>query len=104
MGIMGNISVAKRLVASPDQVTMRLAEAEKACQRATTLTSQLLTFARGGAPLRQTINLVKVLAETAAFAICGSTIRIESRIPENLWPVEADAGQLSQMIHSVATS
>ena len=61
-GILGNISLAKMFAASDERIVKRLVEAERACQRATGLTQQLLTFAKGGAPVRQTVCIAGIPA------------------------------------------
>jgi signal transduction histidine kinase/ActR/RegA family two-component response regulator len=105
-GIMGNISLAKTLTvsperSSPDRAAARLTEAEKACQRATGLTQQLLTFATGGAPVRQTMAIAELLRESTIFALRGSKVRPDFTLPADLWSVDVDAGQMHQVIHNV---
>ena len=80
----------------------RLTEAEKACQRATALTQQLLTFAKGGSPVRQTVPLAPLLTESITFALRGTRVRGTFRIADDLWPVDADTGQMSQVFQNVA--
>ena len=100
-GILGNISLAKLLIQADTTVMGYLTEAEKACQRATTLTHQLLTFAKGGAPVRHTVSLVELLHESVGFALHGANIRGDLQIAEDLWPVDVDAGQINQVINNV---
>jgi PAS domain S-box-containing protein len=100
-GILGNISLAKRFVGADARVVQRLTEAEKACQRATALTQQLLTFAKGGAPVRQTVAIAELLHESTVFALRGSKVRADVAIAEDLWPVDADVGQLNQAVQNV---
>ncbi len=99
--VMGNISLAK-MHAGPDSAGYRfLADAEKASSRAKDLTQQLLTFSRGGAPLKAPASLADVIRESAAFALSGSNVRCEFFIPDDLWPVEADVGQIGQAISNL---
>ena len=100
-GILGNISFAKLLVSGDAKAVARLMEAEKACQRATALTHQLLTFAKGGLPVRQTITLAPLLTESVTFALRGAKVRGTFRIAADLWPVDADTGQMSQVFQNV---
>jgi PAS domain S-box-containing protein len=100
-GIMGNISLARRFAAPQDRVVERLIEAENACQRATALTHQLLTFAKGGVPIRETVSMAELLTESATFAVRGSKVRVDFAIAEDLWPGNIDSGQISQVIHNV---
>jgi PAS domain S-box-containing protein len=99
--VLGNISLAK-LDTRPDDITYeRLAAAEKATSRAQKLTQQLLTFSQGGAPLKKILSVRRVIEESVDFAISGSKSRCEIEIPDSLWPIEADEGQLWQVIHNL---
>jgi PAS domain S-box-containing protein len=100
-GIMGNISLAMMLVDQEAQVLERLTEAENACRRATKLTQQLLTFSKGGAPVRQTVSIAELLTESATFALRGSNVRCVFTIAEELWPADVDADQINQALHNV---
>jgi signal transduction histidine kinase len=100
-GILGYVSLAK-VVARPNaNVIAYLTEAEQACQRATALTQQLLTFAKGGAPVRHTVSMVELLKESVGFALRGANVRSDLQIAANLWPVDVDAGQINQVIHNI---
>jgi len=100
-GIMGNISLAKRHIEPEGKALERLEEAEKASVRARDLTHQLLTFARGGAPVRKTISIGELIRESASFALRGSKVRPEFTLPDDLWTVEADEGQINQVISNI---
>ncbi len=99
--ILGNVSLAKVYAKPGDRIVARLEEAEKASLRAKDLTQQLLTFSKGGAPLKRTASLSEVLKDSARFALRGSNVRCEFSIPQDLWPVEIDEGQISQVIHNL---
>jgi PAS domain S-box-containing protein len=99
--IMGNISLAKMDVDRGTSLYEFLEEAEKASQRATNLTQQLLTFAKGGAPVKETASLSEVLRESTSFSLRGSKVRADFVIPEGLWPVEIDVGQMNQVISNL---
>jgi CheY-like chemotaxis protein len=99
--ILGNISLAKMLGGADACVVARLKEAEHACQRATALTQQLLTFSRGGAPVRHTAAIHDLLRESVGFALHGTPVRGDVAIPATLWPVDVDEGQLSQVLHNI---
>jgi signal transduction histidine kinase len=100
-GILGYVSLAKMVAQSDAQVVAYLTEAEQACQRATALTQQLLTFAKGGAPVRQTVSLGALLKECAGFVLLGANVRSDIQIAADLWPVDVDAGQINQVIHNI---
>ena len=100
-GIVGNVSLAKMLAGSNVRVMARLLEAENACQRATALTHQLLTFAKGGAPVRHPIAIMNFLTESVVFAVHGSNVRADFAIAEDLWLVDGDEAQMYQVIYNV---
>jgi PAS domain S-box-containing protein len=100
-GIMGNIGLAKITVQPPDPAFEMLDEAEKAAVRAKDLTQQLLTFARGGKPVKKLVNLAALVKESAAFALRGSNVKLELILPDNLWTLEADEGQIGQVINNL---
>jgi len=99
--ILGNISLARFQVHDPGKVATRLEDAENAAARAKDLTQQLLTFARGGEPVKKVIEVPGLLKEAAAFALLGSNVGCVFDIAGDLWAVEADEGQLVQVIHNL---
>ncbi len=94
--ILGNIGLAALDNTMGSQGKERLAQAEKACLRAQTLSQQLLTFSAGGAPIKKILTVPELLKESANLILSGSNTLCEFSIPENLWSVEGDEGQLSQ--------
>jgi two-component system, cell cycle sensor histidine kinase and response regulator CckA len=99
--IMGNISLARIYAKPEDKVLAKLSEAEKGAMRAQELTRQLLTFAKGGAPVKQTTSIAELLKDTVSFSLAGSNVRCEFSIPCELWCVEADEGKMSQVINNL---
>ncbi|MCE5271570.1 PAS domain S-box protein [bacterium] len=99
--IIGNISLARIMVETQPRLLDILQEAEKAGFRARDLTQQLLTFARGGAPVKEKTTLTKLLHETVDFSLRGTNVRAVYSIVEDLWSVEADAGQISQVLNNL---
>jgi CheY-like chemotaxis protein/two-component sensor histidine kinase len=99
--ILGNVSMAKRQAASEDEIYKMLSEAERASVMAQALTQQLLTFAKGGAPVRETASIKDLLKESSSFALRGSKAACEFSIAEDLWPAEVDVGQISQAINNI---
>ncbi|MFC1949716.1 PAS domain S-box protein [Chloroflexota bacterium] len=100
-GIMGNISLAKRYVEPQGKAIERLEEAEQASIRARDLTRQLLTFSTGGAPIKKIISIGKLIEDTVSFALRGSNIKPEFSLPDDLWVVETDEGQINQVISNI---
>jgi PAS domain S-box-containing protein len=102
--ILGNISLAKLDLRPGDGPHARLEAAEKATSRAQRITQQLLTFSRGGAPLKKPLSVKKLLEDSAGFALRGSMSRCVCKLPDDLWTIEADEGQLGQAIHNLITN
>jgi PAS domain S-box-containing protein len=100
-GIMGNISLAKMYVDPAEKAFIRLVEAEKACDLTKGLTRQLLTFAKGGAPIKKVDSMTRIITDSAGFVLRGSNVRCEFSLPEDLWGVEVDGGQMSQVINNL---
>ncbi|MDQ5984888.1 MAG: Serine/threonine-protein kinase PknD [Syntrophus sp. SKADARSKE-3] len=100
-GIMGNISLARMYVNPEDKVAAKLNEAEKASLRAKDLTQQLLTFSKGGSPVKKTASITDLLRESAKFILSGSNVKSEFSLPESIWPVEVDEGQINQVINNL---
>ena len=99
----GNVGMAHaelRETASPETLTY-LADAEAGAKRARDLTRQLLTFSRGGTPVRTTVALLPLVQEAIALALTGSRSRVHVDAPADLWAVHADAGQISQVLHNL---
>jgi PAS domain S-box-containing protein len=99
--ILGNISLAKQYAAPESTLLKRLGAAENACQRATDLPQQLLTFSKGGAPIKRPMSIAELIQESANFALRGSNVRCEFAIPDTLWAVDVDEGQMSQVISNI---
>ncbi|MDR3405554.1 MAG: PAS domain S-box protein [Chthoniobacter sp.] len=99
--ILGNISLA--LLCTPDpEVGERLGAAKRATNRAQELAQQLLTFARGGAPVKQTTSISQLLRDTLSLTLHGSKAHCEFQVADDLWPVDIDTGQISQVINNLA--
>ena len=99
--ILGNISIAKMFARPGDKIFERLEEAENDCMRARVLTQKILTFSRGGAPIMKTAFISELLRDSASFALSGSNVRCEFSIPDDLWRIEVDEGQIAQAISNL---
>src|SRR5438477_5263127 len=102
--IMGNISLASLLIPATDEMTTRLADAKNDSMRARDLAQQLLTFARGGAPIKKTTSLTRLVQDTVSFCLRGSQSRSECDLEDKLWPTEIDPGQISQVIATLVVN
>jgi two-component system cell cycle sensor histidine kinase/response regulator CckA len=99
--IMGNLTLAKLDTDERSVVSRWLREAEQGVMRARDLTLQLLTFAKGGDPVRKAVVLSEVVREAAEFALHGSKVRGDFTVAADLWPAEVDKGQIGQVVHNI---
>ena len=101
--ISGNISLAKSAARSGrnERLPQILDRTQEACLKSSRLTKQLLTFSRGGAPIKKAASMEETLAETSIFTLRGSNVRCEVHIDDGLWTVEMDEGQISQVIQNL---
>ncbi|MBE9528449.1 MAG: PAS domain S-box protein [Proteobacteria bacterium] len=99
--IIGNLSIAQFMVEDDDKVGSMLEKSEAACRRAAELTRHLLVFAKGGEPVKSVFSIASLASETVDFALKGSGIKEEMVIADGLWAVEADEGQVSQVLNNL---
>ena len=104
--VFANIGLAKMMASKNSATSLqsmieRLGAAEKACLRARDLTKQLLTFAKGGVPVKSTTAISAIITDTVEFALRGSAVRCDLEISPDLWQVHADEGQISQVLQNL---
>ncbi|MBN2013482.1 PAS domain S-box protein [candidate division KSB1 bacterium] len=99
--ILSSVSLSKMLIDSNPDLTEILTDMERATLRAQDLTQQLLTFSKGGAPVKQLTSIGGLLRESTKFSLRGSKVSCNYSIPNDLWAIEADQGQLSQVINNL---
>ncbi len=97
-GVFGNISLARMHMEAGGPAASQLNTAERALERARSLTRQLLTFAQGGSPVLETQDIRQIIAETASFNLAGSNVKLETHFPADTWNTRVDRGQISQVI------
>ncbi|MBA2272119.1 MAG: CHASE3 domain-containing protein [Chthoniobacterales bacterium] len=102
--IIGNISLASLLLPPNDEMATRLNDAKNASMRARDLAQQLLTFARGGAPIKKTASIGKLIQDTVSFSLRGTHSRSEFTFGAELWPAEIDPGQISQVVANLVVN
>jgi two-component system cell cycle sensor histidine kinase/response regulator CckA len=101
-GILGNVDIASMDLDPAGKAYQRLAAAKAASVQAGALAKQLLTFAKGGEPVKKTIAPGDFIADTIRFVLHGSAVSCEFSVPDDLWSIDADEGQLAQVISNVA--
>jgi len=100
-GIIGNISLAKMFVDDTHKSYNPLVGAEKASMRATELAHQLLTFAKGGNPVKKIFPFQNIVNECVSLVLHGSNVKCTVDILDSIHAIEADEGQISQAIHNI---
>jgi len=99
--VQANIDLA-RLHADPagplDEI---LGQTERACQRAVVLSTQLLTFAKGGAPVRRVTAVDRLIVDAVDLARAGAAVSINLDVADDLWCAEVDPGQIGQVLHNI---
>lgn len=100
--ILGNVELAAYRVAESDTKTANLlTDAQKASKRAAKLTQQLLTFSKGGVPVREATTLPELVTDSADFVLHGSQVFCTYNFPDELWMVDVDGGQIGQVIQNI---
>jgi PAS domain S-box-containing protein len=99
--VIGNLSLARLPEFSREEVSEFLTDAEKAALGAKDLTQQLLTFAKGGSPIKKPILLPELIREACQLALAGANVQCEYTLGDDTWPVEADGGQIRQILNNL---
>jgi PAS domain S-box-containing protein len=100
--ISGNIGLAQLEAPSEEKNLFAcLAKASQAAQEAAHMSSQLLTFSKGGSPVKKVVRMSELLAKSAHFSLHGSNLRAEMDIPPDLWTTEVDPAQIEQVINAL---
>ncbi len=100
-GVFGYITMAKLSVGQKERTLEMLGQAERAVHQSVSLTSQLLTFAKGGKPVKQPMALAPIIENATRFALSGSRCGYRIDAASDLWPVDADSGQVGQVIQNI---
>lgn len=99
--LLGNLDLARSSLDHDGETASLLEEACKAAVQAQGLTRQLLTFSKGGAPVKQTASLAELVRDTVEFIRRGTATAVSYSFPPDLRPVEADPAQLSQVVQNL---
>ncbi|MBU0961852.1 MAG: PAS domain S-box protein, partial [Proteobacteria bacterium] len=99
--ILGNIDLSLLDSNLSVETQKLLKDAIKASQRAQDLTRQLLTFAKGGEPIKEAASLAEVVKDSADFVLRGDKVACRYVFPDDLWLVDIDKGQISQVVQNI---
>jgi len=100
-GIITNLFMSKLRIKHDQETFQLLSEAEKASFRASKLVKQLLTFSKGGAPVKEIISIRQIVEDSVGFCLSGSNVNYKLDIAEGLAMVEADRGQIDQVLNNL---
>jgi PAS domain S-box-containing protein len=100
-GIIGNISLAGQRAGANKDILEPLKKANDACCSAQGIAQQLLTFSKGGVPVKDTVSPAGLLRDSTTFSLRGSNVDCRFSLPENLWDIQADRTQISQVINNL---
>ncbi|MCW9050407.1 MAG: PAS domain-containing protein [Deltaproteobacteria bacterium] len=100
-GIFGNIALAKKRAGDNHPCSRYLDQAEISANRAKNLTGQLLTFAKGGEPIKGHVSLGELIKEVATFDLSGSNVKLHYEEPDDLWLAQVDSTQIQQVISNL---
>ena len=100
-GILANLQLAQIKMEHGNDIKKYLNETIETTRKASELTKQLLTFSKGGAPIKQPASIGDLIKDTVNFCLTGSNLKSIFRISENLKTVEIDAGQISQVLNNI---
>jgi len=103
-GIIGNVTLAKLYLGQPEKSREKLEICEKAVERARDLSQQLLTFAKGGAPVKEIMPVADLLREVVAFSLSGTSVSCVYDLPADLWMAELDRGQIGQVFQNLVAN
>src|SRR5439155_3909781 len=99
--VQGSLALAMAQTQPGDPVRDMLQQTVSACDRAASLASQLLTFAKGGAPVRRAGCVSQLLKDAVDLARAGSPVGIDLGVNDDLWASEFDASQMSHVLLNV---
>ncbi len=103
-GILGNISLAKISLRPDDPLVALLTRAENACLRGEHMTNQLHTVAKSSESEKKTIAIGGLIKESSGFALHGTAMTCTYHLADELRPVMADEGQISQAIYNIVAN
>ncbi|HOT74504.1 MAG TPA: ATP-binding protein [Candidatus Wallbacteria bacterium] len=101
MGILGNISLAKNRCIKDQKTHEVLGRAEAVVHKARGLTEQLITFSKGGMPIKKLCALNEIVKNTSQFTLSGSKIKPFFNLDATMDMVRIDDGQFSQVIANI---
>lgn len=101
VGVFANLSIIQEKLTKKHEANLYLNEAMQAMSRAKALTNQLLTFSKGGEPIKEDIKISKLVKEVVQFDLSGSKVKVNFDFAEPLWNTKVDIGQMQQVFSNL---
>jgi len=102
--ILGNLSLMEDDIKPFIKTSNFLKEATKASLRARDLTTRLITFSKGGRPVKKVCSIGKLINDSVTTALSGSDVDYKLSLPDDLFPVAVDQEQMKQVIHNIVAN
>jgi len=99
--IIGNLSYASSITKNNTELSEIIEDSLDGAKKSQSLTQQLLTFSKGGEPVKKNTDLNPILIESSNFVIRGSKVRCEFNLDKNLWSLDIDEGQIYQVVSNL---
>jgi nitrogen-specific signal transduction histidine kinase len=99
--LLGNLSIAKTYGNDSEKILLKLNDIEDAALQTKDLANQLLTFSKGGSPIKSKANIARILEKSVLLAKSGANVECELNLSRNLYPVEVDEGQMRQVFNNI---
>ena len=99
--IITNLDLAASATGLQERLPQYLDDARRGAKRATNLARRLLTFSKGGTPLKQPLDVAEILTHAVLLALSGSRLKSHFAFQPDLHPVIGDPVQLTQVIENV---
>lgn len=104
MGVFCNIELAALSLPAGHPALAPLKAADQVFDIARRLTTRLLTFAKGGSPVLEAVDLQQGLRDTVQFHLAGSNVAAQFDIPADIWPAKADKGQMAEVVSNLTVN
>jgi PAS domain S-box-containing protein len=104
MAIYGNIELASSQFAPDHPARTFLDHAGQSIDRATKITNKLLTFSKGGSPVKEQLSLESLVRETVSFDLSGSGVKPVFTTQDHLPDILGDRGQLEQVFSNLTAN
>jgi len=99
--ISGNVSYVLECITHEQDIKEALLDVQESVKQGSHLTRQLITFAKGGAPIKKPVQINKLIKEAAKLVLRGASSSCDFHFTRQPWPVEGDEGQLNQVLSNV---